>query len=78
MRKACDRLASDAVAAATLPLPVVDAADWKALIAADAAAGSALAAGGAVGAVPQLETGSSAVSAFTSAVAQCQASRTSS
>jgi hypothetical protein len=78
VRKAGHKLASDAVAAATLPLPVVDVADWKALTAADAAAGSALAAGGAVGAVPQLETGSSAVSAFTTAVAQCSTSSTSS
>jgi hypothetical protein len=77
VRTAGRRLASDAVAAATLPLPVVDAADWKALLAADAAAGSALAAGGTVGAVPRLEAGSSAVSAFTTAVARCGTASTS-
>jgi hypothetical protein len=74
VRKAGHKLASDAVAAATLPLPVVDPADWKALIAGDAAAGSALAAGGAISAVPQLETGSSAITAFATAVANCSVS----
>lgn len=71
VRKASRGLAADAVAAATLPLPTVDAADWKTLVSAYAAAGSALAGGSAITAVPQLETGSSAISAFTTAVAKC-------
>ena len=74
VRKAGRKLASDAVAAATLPLPVVDPADWKTLVSAYVAAGSALRGGGAIAAVPQLETGSSALTAFTTAVAQCASS----
>jgi hypothetical protein len=71
VRKAGHKLASDAVAAATLPLPVVDPADWKTLVSASVTAGSALAGGEAITAVPQLETGSSAISAFTTSVAKC-------
>jgi hypothetical protein len=75
VRKAGRQLASDAVAAATLPLPPVDPAAWKTLTAAYAAAGTALAGGGAITAVPQLETGGSAISAFTAAVAKCAAAK---
>jgi hypothetical protein len=69
--KAGNKLAADAIAAATLPLPPVDPASWKALTAAYAAAGTALAAGDATGAVPQLQAGSTAISAFTTATGQC-------
>jgi hypothetical protein len=71
LTKAGHKLASDAIAAATLPLPPVDPASWKALTAAYAAAGTALAAGDATGAVPQLQAGSSAITAFTSAIGEC-------
>ena len=71
LTKAGRKLTSDAIAAATLPLPPVDPASWKALTAAYAAAGTALAAGDATGAVPQLQAGSSAISAFTSATGKC-------
>ena len=71
LTKAGRKLTSDAIAAATLPLPPVDPASWQALTAAYAAAGTALAAGDATGAVPQLQTGSSAISAFTSAIGAC-------
>ncbi len=70
--KAGRKLASDAVAAATLSLPPVDQKDWEALLAAYATAGTALASGGAVSAVPQLEAGGSAITAFATAVAKCQ------
>jgi hypothetical protein len=65
------QLTSDAITAATLPLPPVDPASWKALTAAYAAAGTALATGNATAAVPQLQAGSSAISAFTSATGKC-------
>jgi hypothetical protein len=71
--KAGRKLASDALAAATLPLPPADASSWKVLTAAYAAAGTALAEGDASGAVPELEAGSNAISAFSSAVATCLA-----
>jgi hypothetical protein len=71
--KAGRKLASDAVAAATLPLSPAGAGSWKTLIAAYAAAGTALASGGTVSAVPQLEAGSSALAAFSTAVAKCAA-----
>jgi hypothetical protein len=63
----------DAVAAATLPLPPVDPASWKALTADYAAAGTAIAAGNASGAVPQLEAGNGAISAFSAAAGKCSA-----
>jgi hypothetical protein len=69
--KAGQKLTSDAIAAATLPLPPVGPSSWKALTAAYAAAGTAIAAGNASGAVPQLQAGNAAISAFTSAVGQC-------
>lgn len=69
--KAGQKLASDAIAAATLPLPPVGLGSWKALTAAYAAAGTAIAAGNATGAVPQLQAGNTAISAFTSAVGKC-------
>jgi len=71
LTKAGRKLTSDAIAAATLPLPPVDPASWKALTAAYAAAGTAIATGDATGAVPQLQAGSSAISAFTSATGKC-------
>ncbi len=69
--KAGQKLTSDAIAAATLPLPPVGPSSWKALTAAYAAAGTAIAAGNATGAVPQLQAGNAAISAFTSAVGKC-------
>jgi hypothetical protein len=69
--KAGRKLTSDAIAAATLPLPPVGPSSWKALTAAYAAAGTAIAAGNATGAVPQLQAGNTAISAFTSAVGEC-------
>jgi hypothetical protein len=71
--KAGRKLASDALAAATLPMPPADATSWKTLTAAYAAAGTALTAGDTTGAVPQLEAGNSAISTFSSAVATCLA-----
>jgi hypothetical protein len=65
------KLTSDAIAAATLPVPPVAAASWKTLTAAYAAAGTALAKGDATGAVPQLQTGNTAISAFSTATARC-------
>jgi hypothetical protein len=73
VRKSGRQLAADAVAAATLSLPPVDPAAWKTLTAAYVTAGTTLAGGGAITAVPQLETGGSAISAFTAAVAKCTA-----
>jgi hypothetical protein len=64
------KLTSDAIAAATLPVPPVGAS-WKALTAAYAAAGTALANGDATGAVPKLQEGNSAISAFSTASARC-------
>ena len=71
VKKAGHKLATDALAAATLPLPPVDPASWKAMTAAYASAGSAIAAGNASGAIPQLEAGNSAIAAFAKAVAKC-------
>jgi hypothetical protein len=65
------KLTSDAIAAATLPVPPVAGASWKTLTAAYAAAGTALANGDAAGAVPKLQEGNSAISAFSTATAQC-------
>jgi hypothetical protein len=69
------KLASDAIAAATLPLPPVGSGPWKVLTAAYAEAGTAIAAGNASGAVPQLEAGNSAISAFSAAIAKCSTAR---
>jgi hypothetical protein len=68
------KLTSDAIAAATLPVPPVAAASWKTLTAAYAAAGTALANGDATGAVPQLQQGNTAISAFSTATATCTTS----
>jgi hypothetical protein len=65
------KLTSDAIAAATLPVPPVAGASWKTLTAAYAAAGTALANGDATGAVPKLQEGNSAISAFSTASARC-------
>jgi hypothetical protein len=65
------KLASDALAAASLPLPPVDPASWKALTVDYAAAGTAIAGGDAVGGVPQLEAGNGAISAFSTATGKC-------
>jgi hypothetical protein len=65
------KLTSDAIAAATLPVPPVAGASWKTLTAAYAAAGTALANGDATGAVPRLQEGNSAISAFSTASARC-------
>jgi hypothetical protein len=65
------KLTSDAIAAATLPVPPVAAASWKTLTAAYAGAGTALANGDATGAVPQLQAGNSAISAFSTSTAKC-------
>jgi hypothetical protein len=73
--KAGRKLASDATAAATLPLPPVDPGSWKALTADYAVAGTALAEDNAGGAVPQLEAGNSAISAFTSAAGKCSGAK---
>jgi len=64
-------LASDAIAAAALPLPPVDPGSWETLTADYAAAGTAIAAGDLSGAVPQLEAGNSAISAFSGATGKC-------
>jgi hypothetical protein len=69
--KAGRKLASDAIAAAALPLPPVDPGSWKTLTADYAVAGTAIAGGDASGAVPQLEAGNSAISAFSSATGKC-------
>jgi hypothetical protein len=69
--KAGRKLASDAIAAATLPLPPVDPGSWKTLTADYAVAGTAIAGGDAGGAVPQLEEGNSAISAFSDATGKC-------
>jgi hypothetical protein len=66
------KLTSDAIAAATLPVPPVGAASWKTLTAAYAAAGTALAQGNATGAVPQLQQGNAAISAFSTVTGQCK------
>ena len=68
------KLTSDAIAAATLPVPPVAGASWKTLTAAYAAAGTALANGDATGAVPKLQEGNSAISAFSTATAKCTSS----
>ena len=68
------KLTSDAIAAATLPVPPVGAASWKTLTAAYAAAGTALAQGNATGAVPQLQQGNTAISEFSTLTAKCSSS----
>ena len=65
------KLTSDAIAAATLPVPPVAGASWKTLTAAYAAAGTALANGDATGAVPKLQEGNGAISTFSTASARC-------
>jgi hypothetical protein len=69
------KLASDAIAAAALPLPPIDPGSWKTLTADYAAAGTAIATGDASGAVPQLEAGNSAISAFSSAAGKCSGTK---
>jgi hypothetical protein len=69
--KAGRKLASDAIAAAALPLPPVDPGSWKTLTADYAVAGTAIAGGDASGAVPQLEAGNSAIRAFSGATGKC-------
>jgi hypothetical protein len=64
-------LASDAIAAAALPLPPVDPGSWKTLTVDYAAAGTAIAGGDLSGAVPQLEAGNTAISAFSGATGKC-------
>jgi hypothetical protein len=64
-------LASDAIAAAALPLPPVDPGSWKILTVDYAAAGTAIAGGDLSGAVPQLEAGNSAIGAFSGATGKC-------
>jgi len=73
--KASHKLTSDAIAAATLPLPPVDPGSWKTLTADYAAAGTAIAGGNASGAVSQLEAGNTAMSAFSSAAGKCPAAK---
>jgi hypothetical protein len=70
--KAGRKLTSDAIAAATLPVPPVASASWKTLTAAYAAAGTSLAKGDATGAVPQLQQANTAISQFSSVTAQCK------
>ena len=65
------KLASDAIAAAALPLPPIDPGSWQTLTADYATAGTAIGGGDASGAVPQLEAGNSAISAFSSAAGKC-------
>ena len=69
--KAGRKLTSDAIAAATLPVPPVASASWKTLTAAYAAAGTSLAKGDATGAVPQLQQGNTAISDFSAVTARC-------
>jgi hypothetical protein len=64
-------LASDAIAAAALPLPPVDPGSWKIFTVDYAAAGTAIAGGDLSGAVPQLEAGNSAIVAFSGATGKC-------
>jgi hypothetical protein len=73
--KAGRKLASDAIAAATLPLPPVDPGSWKALTQDYASAGTAIAGGNASSAVPQLEAGNSAISAFSAATGKCASAK---
>lgn len=65
------KLTSDAIAAATLPLPPIDTGSWKSLTADYAAAGTAIAGGNASGAIPKLQAGNSAIAAFSSAIGKC-------
>ena len=67
------KLTSDAIAAATLPLPPVDPGSWKTLTADFAAAGTDIAGGDASGAVPQLEAGNSAIGAFSARLVSARA-----
>jgi hypothetical protein len=73
--KAGRKLASDAIAAATLPLPPMASGSWKTLTADYAAAGSAIAGGDVASAVPQLEAGSEAITAFSAATGKCTAAK---
>jgi hypothetical protein len=52
------------------PRPI-DPGSWKALTSDYAAAGAAIASGNASGAVPQLEAGNGAISAFSAATGKC-------
>jgi hypothetical protein len=73
--KAGRKLASDAIAAATLPLPPMASGSWKALTQDYASAGTAIAGGNASSAVPQLEAGNSAISAFSAATGKCTSAK---
>ena len=73
--KAGRKLASDAIAAATLPLPPMASGSWKALTQDYASAGTAIAGGDASSAVPQLEAGDSAISAFSAATGKCTSAK---
>jgi hypothetical protein len=73
--KAGRKLASDAIAAATLPLPPMASGSWKALTQDYAGAGTAIAGGNASSAVPQLEAGNSAISAFSAATGKCASAK---
>ncbi len=74
--KAGRKLASDAIAAAALPLPPIDPGSWKTLTADYAAAGTAIAKGDASGAVAQLEAGNGAISAFSGGTGKCSGVKT--
>jgi hypothetical protein len=74
--KAGRTLTSDAIAAATLPLPPVDPDSWKTLTADYAAAGTRIATGDESGAVAQLEAGNAAISAFSGATGKCSGVKT--
>ncbi|MFY9927658.1 MAG: hypothetical protein WAK82_06605 [Streptosporangiaceae bacterium] len=69
--KAGRKLASDALAAATLPLPPMGLQSWRTLTLDYAVAGTAIADGKASDAVPQLEEGNGAISAFSGAIGKC-------
>jgi hypothetical protein len=71
------KLTSDAIAAATLPVPPVAPPAWKTLTAAYAAAGTALAKGDATGAVPQLQQANTAISEFSTMTAKCSSASSS-
>jgi hypothetical protein len=73
--KAARKLASDAIAAATLPLPPMASGSWKALTEDYATAGTVIAGGNASSAVPQLEAGNSAISAFSAATGKCTSAK---
>jgi hypothetical protein len=73
--KAGRKLASDAIAAATLPLPPMASGSWKVLTMDYAAAGTAIAGGNASSAVPQLEAGNSAIAAFSAVTGKCTSAK---